>query len=115
MSLWTEFFAPGEQERGAELDKRIAEQQANLRERGIWNDAQYAAAVENTQGNQSSGYDTQIRTAFGEGVSEGADNIRGAVGDTINGVTGTVASLIPWQVWLAVAGWLVWKFKLIKL
>ena len=114
MSLWTELFAPGEQARGEELDRRIAEEQAKLLARGIWTDDQYSAAVANTQGNQSSGYDTQIRTAFGEGVSEGADNIRGAVGDTINSVTGTVGSIIPWQVWLAVAAWAAWEFKLFK-
>jgi len=39
---------------------------------------------------------------FGEGLQEGADNIRKTVGKTINGAVGLTWKLIPWQVWAAV-------------
>jgi len=44
---------------------------------------------------------TSVAGGFKEGLGEGAANIRGAVGGTINTVLGTGISLIPWQVWLA--------------
>ena len=44
--------------------------------------------------------DAEIGAAFGEGLDEGASNIRGTIGGTINKIVGTAFKIVPWQVWL---------------
>lgn len=53
--------------------------------------------------------DLSPSTGFVQGLKEGADNIRTAVGSTIDGAVGLTWRMIPWQVWaILVAGLLLY-------
>jgi len=50
---------------------------------------------------------------FKEGLKEGANNIKRTIQDTANGLTGFVFGAIPWQLWAALAVYLIiitWPF-----
>jgi hypothetical protein len=49
---------------------------------------------------------------FGEGLQDGADNIRNAVTKTAAGAAGLTARMIPWWVWLIGIAWVAEKFGL---
>jgi len=73
------------------IERRNAEFEAHMR----------AGHIENVE--------NEVNDAFDEGLDEGAANIRGAIGDTINKVVVTPLSIIPWQVWVAGALYLAWQ------
>lgn len=56
----------------------------------------------------------EIAAGWEEGWSEGADNVRGFVGSTVESVVGTTFKLLPWYVWLALMGFVTWKLGLFK-
>jgi len=56
----------------------------------------------------------EVDDAFWDGWQDGADNIRNGIGSTINTVTGSAFSVIPWQVWLAGAAYIAWQMGAFK-
>jgi hypothetical protein len=44
---------------------------------------------------------------FEEGLQEGADNIRGAVGAAIDNTVGLTWRIVPWQIWALAAAYLL--------
>ena len=109
------FGAGGEQQRGDSLDAQLAA--LNARDYGpggqIYDtiaadsgqnaaDATYKVVQADEAKGATGNVDHQIATAFGEGIDEGAANIRGTIGGTVKGVFGTTLKLLPWWIWLAI-------------
>lgn len=99
MGFFSAIFAPGEQSRGDELDRRLAAENVRDLESGRYDRAIYEQAQANLDGGRID-VDAQVGTAFDEGLKEGADTIRTRVGGVINSATGLTFRLIPWQVWV---------------
>jgi hypothetical protein len=45
-----------------------------------------------------------VKASFVEGAKQGAGNVRNTIGSTISGTLKTIGSLLPWQVWVILAG-----------
>lgn len=83
---------------GTDADvQRIQEADAKIREindaRGISNANLDATAI--TQASA----EAELSDAFGQGIDEGAANIKGAINATAGAVTGTFFKIVPWWVW----------------
>jgi hypothetical protein len=99
MSLLSWIYAPGEQARGEELDRQLAELNRQRLESGFYTPEVYAQAMDNlSAGNVD--VEKELSGAFTEGWKEGGDNVRRTVGDAINSTVATVGRIIPWQIWL---------------
>ena len=112
-----------EKARAETLDKKIAEQNADLLARDIWDEEQYRQAEANRQANlaESQTYYSDVGDAFVTGAKEGLAAEAGYVKDTINTVGGgTLAWIwkaVPWWVWilgLAYVGWQLGAFKRLR-
>ena len=97
---------------GLEADRKNAAITEDLKRRGLITDADYQIAQEHYAAAAAYDPDAAIQDAFEEGWDEGADNIRNAVGSTINAVVGTPLKLIPWQLWLAAGIYLAFRLGL---
>lgn len=99
MGFFSAIFAPGEQSRGEELDRRLAAENTRDVESGHYDRTTYEQAQANLDAGRID-VDAQIGTAFDEGLQEGADNIRTRVGGVINSAAGLSLRLIPWQLYV---------------
>lgn len=101
MGFFSAIFAPGEQERGDDLDAKLAE--INARDYGpggkYYTPHIYSQSQRNLETSRTGNIDAEIQEAFGEGVDEGAANIRGTIGGTVN-ASAKLFKIIPWQVWV---------------
>jgi hypothetical protein len=93
-----------EQRRQEELDAQLAAlNRQKLLERS-WNLTQYELATAQLEASDVD-IKAQVAQAWTEGLAEGAADVRGVVGGSINSVIGTAASSIPWQIWFAAMVW----------
>jgi hypothetical protein len=105
---------PAETERrGAAGDDANAALNAQLHDQGLLSDSDYRITQAHIDQGRLVNVDSQINAAFWEGVDDGAANIRGAVGSTINTAIGTPLKLIPWQLWVAGALYLAFRLGLL--
>lgn len=108
-----------EQKRNDELNAQLAAE--NLRSRDKYAaeygegfaDNYYAQAEAHRLEGNFSDVSGEVSQAFDEGLAQGADNIRNAVGNTINRTVGSAFSIIPWQVWIAAGVFAAFYFGLI--
>ena len=101
---------------GEEADRRNAEltaqYAARLAEQGRQHEAERLLAESQVHYDQSRiDADAQVYEAFGEGLDEGASNVRGFIGDTVGAAVSTPFKLIPWWILLlGAAGVALWFF-----
>jgi len=107
---------------GVDIDEEQARQdslneglrQENEADREKFGEAWFREAEANREAGAINDVGEEVTTAFEEGWNDGADNIRGAIGGTVNAVVGTPFKLIPWQVWLIAAVWAFFYFGGLK-
>jgi len=98
--------------RGADLDKKIAEQQRRAFERGKWTREEYEAAQERLRRSaaETANPKEQVKEAFAAGAREGLEGVASTVGGAIQTAGATAASVLPWWAWVVLAvvafGWL---------
>lgn len=107
MSFLATIFAPGEQARSDELDRRHRELNQRNVDRGLTTQEdldRYDRRISNQQS-----VDDQLTGAFEEGAQEGLESMQGAVKRTINGTVAAAFGFLPPWVWI-VGGFvaLVW-------
>jgi hypothetical protein len=105
-------FDREEYEASQEADARNRQLTEDLKSRGLISEQDYDQSIKNYNDSASYDPDKEIGKAFGQGIDEGAANIRNLAGDTINAAIGTPLKLIPWQVWLAAALYVAWRLGL---
>jgi len=106
-----------EQAKANTLDAELARVNEAAYQRGHIDDATYQQTRQHIdqQVADSQDYAGQVGTAFGEGIQEGADNIRRGIGGTINSIVGTALRIVPWQVWvIALVGALIYFWPLVR-
>lgn len=107
MSFFASLFAPGEQARSDELDRRHRELNQRNVERGLTTPedlARYDRAIANQQS-----VEDQLSDAFDEGAAEGLADMQGGVQRAINGtVSGALGFLPTWVKVAAVIAAVVW-------
>lgn len=107
MSFLAAIFAPGEQARSDELDRRHRELNQRNVDRGLTTQEdldRYDRRISNQES-----VDDQLSGAFEEGAQEGLADMQGAVKRTINGTVAGIAGFIPPWLWaVAVIGGLLW-------
>lgn len=110
---WVTGFDRENYEAGLEADRKNAAITEDLRRRQLISEDDARTAQLHYA--QSAAYDPDaaINEAFLEGLDDGADNIRGAVGGTIDTVLGTLLKTIPWQLWLIGLVVAAWKLGLL--
>ena len=114
MSWWHKLLLgvdiEAEAARAAELNRRIAEEQRKLYERGIWTKEQYEEAQRHLWESATDPVE-EVKEAFKEGLQEGAENIKEAV-STAGEIT---MQIIPSWFWLLIAlgilGWFWARWK----
>lgn len=107
MSWWANIFAPGEQARSDELDRKLRELNAAAVERGRMTPEQYQEFVRRQDAQRP--VDEQVGEAFVEGAKEGLEKqqqaVRGALTETVKAAVG----FVPWWLWiLAGVALVVW-------
>jgi len=108
MSFLTTIFAPGEQERSDELDRRRIELERRRAERGLISEQQAADNIARIEG-QRLDVEGEVGAAFNEGLKEGYDNVTGGISSTLKAPFKFVWDSVPFVVWLALAaGIFVW-------
>lgn len=107
-------FDRDEYERGIEADNRNRAITEDLKTRGLISEDDYDFAIKNYNDAASYDPDHDIGAAFGQGIDDGAANIRNLAGGTVNALALTPLKLIPWQVWLALAIYAAFKFGLLN-
>lgn len=112
LDIFTGIDSEAEQERSDRLDAEL--RALNERDRLKRGEDWFAQAQAHVDGGAINDVSGEVNDAFWEGWDEGADNIRNTVGGTINTVTGSAFSVIPWQLWLGAGLWLAWHFGLFK-
>jgi hypothetical protein len=109
---WLTGFDRENYERGREADRLNRGITEDLKARGLINSPDFNTAIRNYDEADNFDPDDAITDAFNEGLDDGATNIRNAVGSTINGIVFTPLKIIPWQVWLALAGYAAFRLGL---
>jgi len=91
-----------EQQKANTLDAELARINEEAYQRGHIDDSVYQQTRQHIdqQTADSQDYAGQVGTAFGEGIQEGAANIRRGIGATINSIVGTAFRIVPWQLWV---------------
>lgn len=89
-----------EQARQNELDAALARENKRDLDAGVWDQATFDRAEANRIGSRIEDVHGQVNAAFREGLNDGVDNVRGAIGSTIS----FPFRLIPWQLWLIGVG-----------
>lgn len=84
-----------EQQRSNELDAQLAALNQKALADGTYNQSTFDQAEFNRQRGQVADVNAEVSTAFGQGIQDGANNIRGAVGSAVS----FPFKLIPWQLW----------------
>jgi len=118
MGLFSKIFygidTDEEQRRSDSLDAALrVEQAADVArnpEKFLKHDAEVQAHIEAGRID----VDAEVNDAFQDGLKEGAGNIRGGIGGTLNALVVTPLKIIPWQFWLAGAVYLAWRLGLLK-
>jgi hypothetical protein len=92
-----------EKRRAEELDKKIAEQNALARQRGIWDEAEYERAEANREAMKNNPeYTPDLWPEFAAGALEGLQAIPDRVSGAISSTAGWSARLIPRWLWLLI-------------
>lgn len=112
---WLDFFTGSDtEETQATIDATDAAlARENARDRNRYGDAWFAQVEQNRRAAYISDVNSEVHLAFGEGFEEGASNIRGAIGGTVNAVVTTPFRVIPWQLWIAGLLFAAWKLGLL--
>lgn len=103
-----------EQARADRLDAELAALNAQRLADAKWDREQFEAAERNRLRGATPDIEGDVRAAFQEGLDDGAGNIRGSIGGTINALVATPLKIIPWQLWLAGALYLAWRLGAFK-
>ena len=111
---WLTGFDREAYEEGRRADERNRAITDNLHDRGLISDDDYAVAQQHYDDAAAYNPDQDIANAFGEGLDEGASNIRAFGGNLVNTVVGTPLKIIPWQLWVAGGLYLAWRAGLLK-
>ena len=107
MRFLSSIFAPGEQARSDELDRRHRELNQRNVDRGLTT-PEDLARYDRSIASQPS-VDDQLSDAFDEGAREGLADMQGGVKRVINGTVAGIAGFFPpWLIALAVIGGLLW-------
>ena len=112
MSFLADIFGAGDaEERGAELDAKLAE--INTRDyidpNGKYYSPDAARIVSehlNAQQAETADFDASLDREFIAGLAEGRDNVKGA----FNGAVWQLLKSVPFVVWVALAVYLFWFF-----
>jgi len=102
MSFLTTIFAPGEQGRSDELDRRRAELEQERARRGLITQEQ-ADANANKIYNERLDVETELADSFQEGLKEGYDNVTGGISSTIKSPFKFIWDAVPGFVWILAA------------
>lgn len=108
------FLSAEDIEAGRRADDHLAQIAARNRERGIYDDAQYARTIERLGYSNTSVYAGQVGQAFEEGAAEGLATMQAGVKGTLNKTALGILGFIPWWVWLLAALWLAWQLGLLN-
>lgn len=111
---WLTGFDSANYQAGIDADQRNAQITEDLRRKGMITDAEAAQSDQRYADSQAYDPHGAIDQAFGQGLDEGAANIRKGIGGAVNGIVGTPLKLIPWQLWLAGALYLAWRLGAFK-
>lgn len=126
MSWWQPsswFLSADEVQRGKDADARLDALNRQAWESGKIDSQEYQRRQAAAAGESASTYESQVDAAFEEGWQQGKDSVSDAVAATTRAVTGAAGSVvsaplrgllsgIPWWLWLAAAGVVVWKLGL---
>ncbi|MEQ2008122.1 MAG: hypothetical protein ABMA26_15095 [Limisphaerales bacterium] len=95
-------------------DDRLAEIAARNRERGIYDDSQYARTVERLGYSNTDRYAEEVGQAFEEGAEEGLASMQSGVKGALNTTARGILGFIPWWVYLLAALWIAWQLGLLS-
>ena len=111
-SFFTGVDIDAEQARSDAADAELARINDAAFERGRIDEPTYQATRLHIDEQHAASQDLsgQVAGAFGEGIQEGADNIRLGLGGAINKIIGTALRIVPWQVWALAAVGAVFYF-----
>ena len=114
MGLFSSFFGV-DQERIDQVRKsseNLATLYWNKYQKGDWTLDEYnrRMAALNAGAIDAPAAETQIQDAFQSGLQEGIDNVLAAPQAAANQLTKTALFTIPWQVWLALAAYLYFRY-----
>ena len=107
---WLTGFDRANYNAGLAADEKNRQLTEDLHNKGVIDDKDYKAAIDSYDAAAAYSPDAAISEDFNKGLDEGAANIRGAVGGTVNSLISTPLKLIPWQLW--VLGGLYAAFRL---
>ena len=102
MSFLTAIFAPGEQERGDELDRRRLELDRQALERGRITQQEYARR-EAQVAEQRVDVGAELNASFKEGAQEGYQNVTGGLRAALAAPFKFIFDALPWQAFVALA------------
>jgi hypothetical protein len=106
---WLTGFDRENFERGQQADNANAELQKSLHDRGLISDENYQISLDHYAADDAFDPDEQIVGAFDDELADRTKAVRdfasGAIGASLKATLG----LIPWQVWLGVAGYVAWR------
>ncbi len=110
---WLTGFDRENYEAGLEADRRNAELNRQLHDRGKITDDNYAAVQLHDAADEIDA-DAEINDAFDDELDRRTGAVSGFVGGGINAFLKSVFGVIPWQVWilgLLAAGWYLGLFN----
>lgn len=114
------FISQEEVDRGRALDSALEAKARESFERGIYSSQQLDVSLERirqqsfTEGGIFDQPGTDITAGLAEGAMDGLKNIQSGVKESLRETIKFGSGLIPWQGWLLIGVYLVWRFGLFK-
>lgn len=112
------FLDDGDIDAGRRADDRLAQIAKRNRERGIYDDTQYALTLERLGYSNTDRYAGEVGDAFIQGAEEGLASMQRNVKDSLTSTAGfslrAILGFIPWWVWLLAFIWALWQLGLLK-
>ncbi|KAF0181387.1 MAG: hypothetical protein FD161_60 [Limisphaerales bacterium] len=103
---------------GRRADDRLAQIAVRNRERGIYDDAQYALTLERLGYSNTDRYAGEVGQDFVSGAEEGLASMQRGVKDTLTSTAGfslrAILGFVPWWAWLLLLIWALWQLGLLK-
>lgn len=97
--LW-DVVSGSEQERGEELDRRLAELNRDALESDRWTREQFNQAEENRMAGATGDTRSEVLGAAADGAVEGLKTIPDKIRGTVDGVAGWTLGAVPWWLWI---------------
>lgn len=112
MSLWNSLRTmvlgvdlEAEQAKGDALDAGISQYQREQRDKNVWTQEQYEAAVRNQEQGATGDVVAQVKESFDQGWEEGRENVSSGIKGTLNRIIAdplrAVIGGLPWWLWAA--------------